>query len=74
MNFELIKTLLSFMDPHLSIVILEFYEDKDNQIFDLNQIHKEKLGVLLKTNIINYIQSEFAKEPQPPANLNEGEF
>ena len=42
MNFELIKTLLSFMDPHLSIVILEFYEDKENQIFDLNQIHKEK--------------------------------
>ena len=61
MDFKLIKDLVKFLDPHLSILILEYYEEKENCIFNPKELAQEKIMVLFKTKIIDYIRSELEK-------------
>ena len=38
MKFELFTQLLRFVDPHLAVLLFEFYEEESNNIFDKKDI------------------------------------
>ena len=64
-KFDLIKSLTKHLDPHLSIVLLEHYEAQDHKVFHPEVLQREKLLVLIRTKIIDYIQQEYDKINDP---------
>lgn len=64
-KFDLIKSLIKHLDPHLSIVLLEHYEAQEHKVFHPEVLQREKLLVLIRTKIIDYIQSECDKINDP---------
>ena len=64
-KFDLIKSLIKHLDPHLSIVLLEHYEAQEHKVFHPEVLQREKLLVLIRTKIIDYIQSECDKFNDP---------
>lgn len=66
-KFDLIKSLIKHLDPHLSIVLLENYEAAEHKVFPEELVQREKLLVLIRTKIIDYIQSECDRLKDPVA-------
>lgn len=66
-SFDLLKSLIRHLDPHLSIVLVEYYETSEHKVFPPDLLQKEKLSVLVRTKIIDYIQSECDKVQDPKA-------
>ena len=64
-KFDLIKSLIKHLDPHLSIVLLEHYEAQEHKVFHPDVLQREKLLVLVRTKIIDYIQQECDKINDP---------
>ena len=64
-KFDLIRSLIKHLDPHLSIVLLEYYENSEHKVFNPDVLHREKLLVLIRTKIIDYIQQECDKINDP---------
>jgi translation initiation factor 3 subunit E len=56
---DLLHKTVEFLDPHLSLVILEDYESK--KLLDQNTIAQEKIRVLSKTKMYDYFLEDLAK-------------
>lgn len=75
LKFGLIEEIIKHVDPHLAIVLLEFYETKEEKVFEPETIRVHKLLVLIKTKIIEYINTECDKINIPQTNkIKEGKF
>lgn len=61
LSINLVRSLIAHLDPHLSIVLLEFYENPEHKIVEPEVLQREKLLVLIRTKIIDYIQQECDK-------------
>jgi len=62
MSFDFVKSLVKFLDPHLSLLLLEHFEEK--KAFPQGQITLHKIAVLSKTSTFGYLEAEIAKLPQ----------
>lgn len=61
LKFDLIQSILKYVDPHLGILLLEHYENNEKSAFDSQLLNVNKLLVLIRTKIIDYINSECDK-------------
>lgn len=61
LKFDLIQSILKYVDPHLGILLLEHYENNEKSAFDSQVLNVNKLLVLIRTKIIDYINSECDK-------------
>lgn len=69
-ELALAHKIISFVDPHLSLLIIEHYE-KNGQV-DAQKLLQEKIGVLSKTKIYDYFTEELeklAKQPNSQDNI-----
>jgi len=64
-KIDLIRSLIKHLDPHLSIVLLEYYENSEHNVFHPAVLQREKFLVLIRTKIIDYIQLECDKINDP---------
>jgi hypothetical protein len=74
LKFDLIQSILKFVDPHLGILLLEHYENTEKTAFDPQLLNVNKILVLIRTKIIDYINSECDKIDNEQTKKIKAEF
>jgi hypothetical protein len=70
MSAELLKSLCKFLDPHLSLLILEDFEEK--KLVDQRTLVREKISVLSRTHLYDLTIDELkaAKNAENSAEID----
>ena len=67
MSADLFKKTVKFLDPHLALLVIEYFEEQ--KFLDAKLVAKEKAALLAKTQMYDYAIPEFKKLPQLDASF-----